>query len=94
MGPLISIFGLLSSESEILDSESEEKIGELDSLMVPAGLSGMEMTALEYLESEGDLAKTYEEILEATRDNFKRTSLEAVQNAQKRFEALLDDAIR
>jgi len=74
--------------------ESEEKIGELDSLMVPAGLSGMEMTALEYLESEGDLAKTYEEILEATRDNFKRTSLEAVQNAQKRFEALLDDAIR
>ena len=94
MGPLISIFGFLSSESEILDSESEEKIGELDSLMVPAGLSGMEMTALEYLESEGDLAKTYEEILEATRDNFKRTSLEAVQNAQKRFEALLDDAIR
>ena len=54
----------------------------------------MEMTALEYLESEGDLAKTYEEILEATKDNFKRTSLEAVQNAQKRFEALLDDAIR
>lgn len=76
------------------DLESGEKIGELDSLLVPAGLSGMEMTALEYLESEGDLAKTYEEILDATRDNFKRTSLEAVQNAQKRFEALLDDAIR
>jgi hypothetical protein len=74
--------------------ESEQKIGELDSLLVPAGLSGMQMTALEYLESEGDLAKTYEEILEATRDNFKRTSLETVQNAQKRFEALLDDAIR
>ena len=81
-------------ETWVLGLESEEKIGELDSLLVPAGLSGMEMTALEYLESEGDLAKTYEEILEATRDNFKRTSLEAVQNAQKRFEALLDDAIR
>ena len=52
------------------------------------------MSALEYLESETNIPKTFEEILDASKENFNRTLLSKTLEIHKKFSDLLHQPIK
>ena len=76
--------------------DTDAKIGDLDDFKMPFGLtkSGDEMSALEYLESETNIPKTFEEILDASKENFNRTLLSKTLEIHKKFSDLLHQPIK